>query len=216
MESKKGKEILEWLICILIALVVVAIIKSFIGFPTIVSGRSMDSTFKDGQRLWISRIGTEINKYPKKGDVITFEAPTEPYQTKAVANPSNPVAIYNEIPKNIFQHVVSAVSIFGETSYIKRVIGLPGDHIEIKDNSVYVNGEKLNEPYLDPGTKTTDVGGCFTDIVVPDKYIYVLGDNREDSGDSRRFGCIPIDKIEGRAVWRFWPLNQWKVIKQLN
>ena len=213
MESKKSKEVLEWLVCILIALVIVAIIKSFVGFPTVVSGSSMDSTLKDKQRLWVSRIAIEINKYPERGDIITFEAPTEPYQTKAVANINNPVAIYNEKQKNIFQKMVSAISIFGETSYIKRVIGLPGDHIEIKDDCVYVNGQKKDEPYLDEGVKTLSQGGVFTDIIVPDGYIYVLGDNRGNSGDSRRFGCIPINKIEGKAVLRFWPLNQWNLIK---
>ena len=213
MDSKKSKEVIEWLVCILIALVIVALIKAFIGFPTVVSGASMDSTLKDGQRLWVSRIGIEINKYPKKGDIITFEAPTTTYITKASAKLDNPVAIYNENEKNIFEKIVSAVSLFGETSYIKRVIGTPGDHIEIKDDCVYVNGTKLEEDYLDYGTQTKSADGCFTDIVVPDGYVYVLGDNRSVSGDSRRFGCIPINKIEGRAVLRFWPLNKWKVIK---
>ena len=213
MESKKSKEVLEWLVCILIALIVVAIVKSFVGFPTVVSGSSMDSTLKDRQRLWVSRIAIEINKYPEHGDIITFEAPTESYQTKANANLNNPVAIYNEKQKNIFEKMISAVSLFGETSYIKRVIGLPGDHVEIKDNHVYVNGEKLEEPYVDEGIKTLPQGGVFTDVVVPDGYIYVLGDNRENSGDSRRFGCIPVDKIEGKAVWRFWPLNKWKILR---
>lgn len=213
MESKKGKEIIEWLICILIALIIVAIIKSFIGFPTVVSGSSMDSTLKNGDRLWVSRIGIEINKYPKQGDIITVEAPANDYIAKGIANTNNPVALYNDNSKSFFEKIISSISIFGETSYIKRVIGLPGDHIEIKDNSVYVNGERLNEDYLDYGTETTDKDGSFTDIVVPDGYIYVLGDNRSVSADSRRFGCIPIDKIEGKAVLRFWPLNKWKLIK---
>lgn len=213
MNSDKGKEIFEWLVCILIALIVVALIKSFVGFPTVVSGASMDSTLEDGQRLWVSRIGIEINKYPKKGDIITFEAPTTTYITKASANIDNPVAIYNEVNKGFFANISSAISLFGETSYIKRVIGVPNDHVEIKDGAVYVNDRKLDEPYLDSGTETTSADGCFTDIVVPDGYVYVLGDNRSVSGDSRRFGCIPIDKIEGRAVLRFWPLNKWKLIK---
>lgn len=213
MESKKSKEVFEWLVCFLIALIVVAIIKSFVGFPTVVSGSSMDSTLKDKQRLWVSRIGIEINKYPEKGDIITFEAPTtETAVTKVNADLDNPVAKYNEKKKSIFESIGSAISLFGETSYIKRVIGLPGDHIEIKDNSVYVNGEKLNESYLDSGMPTTSEGGCYTDIVVPDGHVYVLGDNRVNSKDSRFFGCIPIDKIEGKAVWRFWPLNKWKLM----
>lgn len=204
----KSKDILEWIVCMLIALIIVAIIKTFIGFPTVVSGPSMDSTLLNKQRLWVSKIAIEINKYPERGDIITFEAPSEPYQTKAVANLDNPVAIYNDKNKGVFSKLISSISIMNTTSYIKRVIGLPGDHIEIKNKGVYRNGTRLEESYLDPGTVTDSVDGYFTDIVVPDGYIYVLGDNREVSGDSRRFGCIPIDKIEGKAVFRFWPFNK--------
>ena len=207
MNNKRAKEIFEWVICILIALVIVAIIKTFVGFPTVVSGASMDSTLKDRQRLWVSKIALEINKYPEYGDIITFEAPSTNYITKAMADPDNPVAIYNEEKKSFFSNILSSLSLFNTTSYIKRVIGLPGDHVEIKGGRVYVNDQALNEEYLDAGTVTRAVDGCFTDIVVPDGYVYVLGDNREVSGDSRRFGCIPIDKIEGKAVFRFWPLN---------
>lgn len=213
MNSEKSKDFFEWLICILIALVIVAIVKAFIGFPTVVSGPSMDSTLKDGQRLWISRIGVNSKKCPQKGDIITFEAPSSSYITKAVAKTDNPVAVYNGNEKNIFEKIISAISIFGDTSYIKRVIGTPGDHVEIKDGSVYLNGEKLNEPYLDYGTKTTSADGCFTDVTVPDGYIFVLGDNRAVSGDSRRFGCIPINKVEGKAVLRFWPFSKWGAVK---
>ena len=216
MESKKTKEVFEWLVCILIALIIVALIKSFVGFPTVVSGESMDSTLQNGQRLWISRIGVKINKYPNHGDIITFEAPDSGhlYQSKVEADLNYPVAKYNEKKKNIVQRAISAISIFGKTDFVKRVIGLPGDHVEIKDGSVFINGQKLDEPYLDAGTVTDSHGGMFIDIVVPDGYVYVLGDNRNNSTDSRMFGCIPTNKIEGRAVWRFWPLNKWKVLKK--
>ena len=213
MNEGRGKEVFEWLVCFLIALVVVALIKAFIGFPTVVSGASMDSTLQDGQRLWVKRMVIGKNKYPEAGDIITFEAPTTSYITKASANTKNPVAIYNDGQKSILEKIISSISLFGETSYIKRVIGLPGDHIEIKDEHVYVNDKLLNEDYLDYGTITTSAEGCFIDIIVPDGYVYVLGDNREVSGDSRRFGCIPVEKIEGKAVFRFWPLNKWQLIK---
>ena len=168
----------------------------------------MDSTLHDKQRLWVSRIAIEINKYPERGDIITFEAPSTTYITKASADLANPVAIYNEEEKTFSSKLISSLSLMSETSYIKRVIGLPGDHVEIKNGIVFLNEQPLNEEYLDIGTITDAVEGCFTDVVVPDGYVYVLGDNREVSGDSRRFGCIPIDKIEGKAVFRFWPLNK--------
>lgn len=213
MSNKTVKNIFEWIVCILIALVIVSIIKSFVGFPTVVSGASMDSTLKDKQRLWVSRIAIEFDKYPKKGDIITFEAPSTIYVTKAMYNKDNPVAIYNGEEKSFFEKLVASISFFNSTSFIKRVIGLPGDHVEIKEGKVFVNGEVINEEYLDAGTRTKMKDGMFSDVVVPDGYVYVLGDNREVSADSRSFGCIPIDKIEGKAVFRFWPLNKISGLK---
>ena len=202
-ENSKSKEIFEWIVCILIALIIVVLIKAFVGFPTVVSGASMDSTLKDKQRLWVSRIGIEIHKYPKRGDIITFEAPSTTYVTKASYNPDDVTAEYKNDSKGIGEKIKSSIDIFGETSFIKRVIGLPGDYVEIKNKSVYLNGQALEEKYLDAGTVTDSAEGFFLDVVVPDGYVYVLGDNREVSGDSRRFGCIPIDKIEGKAVLDF-------------
>ena len=212
-ENSKSKEIFEWIVCILIALIIVVLIKAFVGFPTVVSGASMDSTLKDKQRLWVSRIGIEIHKYPKRGDIITFEAPSTTYVTKASYNPDDVTAEYKNDSKGIGEKLKSSIDIFGETSFIKRVIGLPGDYVEIKNKSVYLNGQALEEKYLDAGTVTDSAEGFFLDVVVPDGYVYVLGDNREVSGDSRRFGCIPIDKIEGKAVFRFWPLNKLGKVK---
>ena len=212
-ENRKSKEIFEWIVCILIALIIVVLIKAFVGFPTVVSGASMDSTLKDKQRLWVSRIGIEIHKYPKRGDIITFEAPSTTYVTKASYNPDDVTAEYKNDSKGIGEKIKSSIDIFGETSFIKRVIGLPGDYVEIKNKSVYLNGQALEEKYLDAGTVTDSAEGFFLDVVVPDGYVYVLGDNREVSGDSRRFGCIPIDKIEGKAVFRFWPLNKLGKVK---
>ena len=98
---------------------------------------------------------------------------------------------------------------FGKTSYIKRVIALPGEHIEIKDNKVYINGEEQKEPYLNSSVVTTACDGAFTDLIVPEGYVFAMGDNRPHSTDCRSFGCIPIDKIEGKVWIRFWPLNKF-------
>lgn len=216
-ESSKSNKILklisEWGPCILIAVIIVILIEIFVGFPTVVSGASMDSTLKDGQRLWISKIGLETHKYPQRGDIITFEAPSTTYITKASYNLNEPKAKYKNASKGIDKKIISIINIFGKTSFIKRVIGLPGDHIEIKNKSVYRNDQILNEEYLDAGTVTDSAEGLFLDVVVPDGYVYVLGDNREVSGDSRRFGCIPVEKIEGKAVFRFWPLNKIGTVK---
>lgn len=90
---------------------------------------------------------------------------------------------------------------------IKRVIGLPGETIEIHDNHVYIDGVLLEEPYL---TQTT--WGTLTPQLVPEDHIFVLGDNRGSSNDSRVFGPIPLDDVIGRAWLRYWPLAEASVL----
>jgi signal peptidase I len=85
---------------------------------------------------------------------------------------------------------------------IKRVIGLPGDTIEAHDGHVYVNGRRLNEPYLPDGVQT----GALAKQTVPDDNIFVMGDNRGSSKDSTVFGPIPTDLVVGRAFIRVWPI----------
>jgi signal peptidase I len=96
--------------------------------------------------------------------------------------------------------------------YIKRIIGLPGDTVEIKDGYVSVNGQRLEENYLRPGT-VTEAGNEGGTIKVPDGEIYVLGDNREISEDSRYIGTVPIKSLKGHALYRVFPFNQMSTIK---
>lgn len=85
---------------------------------------------------------------------------------------------------------------------IKRVVGLPGEKVEIHDGMVYINGEPLQEPYLDQETR-----GRFGPITVPPLHVFVLGDNRSFSNDSRAFGAVPIADVVGRAWFSYWPLS---------
>ncbi len=87
---------------------------------------------------------------------------------------------------------------------IKRVIGLPGDVVEGHDGQVFVNGEALVEPYLDADVRISD----FAPTEIPAGHVFVMGDNRGDSTDSRVFGPIPVDRIEGEAFIRYWPLSR--------
>ena len=111
--------------------------------------------------------------------------------------------------KNLFSKFFYNVVEITKTSYIKRIIALPGEHIEIKDGKVYINGEELEENYLTEGVETNADGGQFLDIVVPEKSVFLMGDNRSQSTDSRCFGCVPLEKIESKVWIRVWPLDKF-------
>ncbi len=95
--------------------------------------------------------------------------------------------------------------------FIKRVIGLGGDRIEIKNAHVYVNGVQLDEPYTYDGQPTT-VSGDQNSWVVPPGDLFVMGDHRENSADSRVFGPIPLSSVIGRAWLRYWPIGTFGIL----
>ncbi len=214
MEEKansKIKDILEWAYCIIIAVVLALLFRYYIGTPTIVKQPSMYDTLEEGQRLILSRWTRTVKGTYKRGDIITFEAPSQTQMSTFDVDMNNPVAIYDYKPKGIFAKFSYYVLEFNKTSYIKRVIGVAGDHIKIESGKVYLNGQELNEPYLRDGIKTEQK--VFTDIIVPENCVFVMGDNRPQSMDSRSFGCIPLEKVESKVVIRFWPLNKFGKVK---
>jgi signal peptidase I len=204
--SEKTKDIIEWIVCILVALILALLIRYFIGTPTVVKQSSMKPTLIENQRLILNRGTRTTNKMPERGDIITLEAPSEKYVYDYDEN--NVIARYENEPTNWFDKFVYYFLEIGKESYIKRVIALPGEHLEIKDGKVYINGEELDEPYLQEGVVTTvDSNQPYYDLVVPENCVFVMGDNRTASTDSRAFGCIPLEKLEGTVWIRFWPLN---------
>ncbi len=210
MKSKinpKLKEALEWIGCILIAVILALLVRYYIGTPTIVQQPSMYPTLKQDQRLILNRWERTIKKMPERGNIITFEAPSSNYISAYDADLENPIAKYENEPEGIWNRFCFYVLEVNKTSYIKRVIGLPGEHIKIENGKVYINENELQEPYLQEGVITDDLNGAFTDIIVPENTVFVMGDNRGQSTDSRRFGCIPLEKIESKVLFRFWPLN---------
>ncbi len=202
----KIKDILEWVYCIVIAVVLALMVRYFIGTPTIVQQTSMYPTLKPGQRLILNRTIRITKATPKRGDIVTFEAPSRRSISAAEVDMNYPVAEYNHNINNIFSKFRYYILELGKESYIKRVIGLPGEHIKIENGKVYINGEELKESYLG-STVVTEATGAFSDLTVPEGYIFVMGDNRSGSDDSRRFGCIPLEKLESIVWIRFWPFN---------
>ena len=200
------KDAMEWIVCIVIALVIAILFRYYIGTPTIVKQPSMYPTLKEDQRLWLNRWGRTTKKMPKKGDIITFEAPSTTTLSLSEIDESA-LARYEEEPTGVFGKFSYYVFELNKISYIKRVIGLPGDHVMIENGKVYVNDVLQEETYLQPGVITDNGKGYCTDVVVPENSVFVMGDNRSQSTDSRCFGCIPLERIESKVWIRIWPLN---------
>lgn len=95
-------------------------------------------------------------------------------------------------------------------SYIKRVIGLPGETVEVRSGRIFVNGRELEEPYLDPQLNLARVN--LSPTIVKDHYYFVMGDNRDHSSDSRYWGLVPEKYIYGKALLRYWPLNEASIL----
>ena len=182
------KDAMEWIVCIVIALVIAILFRYYIGTPTIVKQPSMYPTLKEDQRLWLNRWGRTTKKMPKKGDIITFEAPSTTTLSLSEIDESA-LARYEEEPTGVFGKFSYYVLELNKISYIKRVIGLPGDHVMIENGKVYVNDVLQEETYLQPGVITDNGKGYCTDVVVPENSVFVMGDNRSQSTDSRCFGC---------------------------
>ena len=203
------KEILEWAYCIIIALALAMIFRYFIGTPTIVKMESMKPTLIEGQWLWLNRWGRTTKTLPKRGEIITFEEPEKTSFTRAEIENAEPIAQYKKISG--MEWFVKNFLEIGKRSFIKRVIALPGEHVQIKDGKVYINEQELDEPYLQAGIVTDLIGNGvgFDDFVVPENCVFAMGDNRNHSTDCRAFGCVPLEKIESTVAMRIWPLDKW-------
>lgn len=201
------KEVLEWIFCIVIALILAILFKQFIGVPTIVKQRSMYPTLVENQRLILNRTIRITKKTPNVGDIITFEAPSKSY-SKWDADQNNPVAVYDNEPKGLLKRFLYYGIEITKKSYIKRVIATSGNHVKIENGQIIVDGIIQEEKYLNPDVITES--NVFYDFIVPEGYIFAMGDNRSNSTDCREFGCIPLNKVEGVVVFRFWPFNKIK------
>ena len=169
----------------------------------------MYPTLVQDQRLWLNRWGRTTKTLPERGDIITFEAPSKKIYAESEVDQSNPIAKYEDEPTNILGKFTKYVLEIGKESYIKRVIALPGEHVQIKNGKVYINDKELEEKYLQEGIVTDVVGAGLTDFIVPENCVFAMGDNRSHSTDCRAFGCIPLEKIESKVAIRIWPLNVW-------
>ncbi|WP_425388165.1 signal peptidase I [Ectobacillus panaciterrae] len=173
------RESMAWIKTIGIGIVLAVFFRTFFFSTYVVEGKSMMPTLQDGNLLVINKVGYQVGEL-HRFDVVVFHANKE-------------------------------------EDYVKRIIGLPGDRIEYKNDRLYVNGYFMEEPYLEAYKKQLAGGQLTGDFkleeltdkkAVPKDSVFVVGDNRLGSWDSRHFGFVHISQIVGKVDLRYWPIQE--------
>ena len=168
---------------LVLTLIIFFVIQTFVAQPYQIRQQSMETTLEPDQYVLVDKLTPRFDAY-KRGDIVVFTPPEEWAQSDG-------------------------------TPYIKRVIGIGGDKIEIHDGKVFVNGIALAEPYIfkeDGVPQQTEDPLQMEKWVVPEGELFLMGDHRGSSADSREFGTVAVDKVIGRAWLRYWPINTLTIL----
>lgn len=196
IKLRKKIKIKHIIYLLLVTFVVILVLLLFFGFlyaPSKIEGDSMENTIYNHDWIILDKVKINQNE-PERGDIIILEGEPKKYTLLKFLNKSD-----------FAKHFLPAP--IGE-DWIKRIIAVGGDTVEIINDSIYINGEKLNEPYLKEENRTYDRHLIEMPFIVPDGEFFVMGDNRLVSHDSRNFGSVKREVIIGTSNIRIWPLSR--------
>jgi len=183
--------LLETLSIVIVAVGLAFLIQAFLVKPFRIPSESMVPTLEVGQRVLVDRVSFRVSD-PDRGDVIVFKPPlgadentcgSEPPEGQACSQPTRGES---------------------ETNFIKRIVGMPGDRLSVREGRVYINGRLQREDFIRP---SADCPICDLPrpITIPPDHFFMMGDNRGESADSREWGPVPRASIIGRAFFTYWP-----------
>jgi signal peptidase I len=211
----------EFPVLLVIALVLALLIKTFLVQAFYIPSASMENTLQGGNptcncgsspghpydRVLVNKLAYDFSP-PHRGDVVVFKGPPSWPDESQFSTPSNPIArVIHDIG------AVVGLAPSSDSDFVKRVIGVGGDTISCHNDVLAVNGHPLSEPYLYPGSHPCSADGFDGKSVhVPNGQLFVMGDHRDNSEDSRVNGVVPVSDVIGRAFVVIWPLSQWKTL----
>lgn len=173
------RSLLEWVVIFAIALGLMLVVRTFVFEPFVVPTGSMEDTIEIGDQIFVQKVSLELGQMPEQGEIVVFQSPAKDAEHDIL---------------------------------VKRVIAVAGQTVDLKDGQVYVDGEPLDEPYTQglswPLASQADGVSISYPYTVPEGCVWMMGDNREHSADSRYFGPVPQENLIGIAGLRYWPLNR--------
>ncbi|WP_326618244.1 signal peptidase I [Streptomyces decoyicus] len=189
----------------------VLLLSAWVAQPFLIPSSSMENTLRIGDRVLVNKLAYRFGSEPERGDVVVFDGTGSFVHREQGENPVT----------GLLRGAGAALGLArpAETDYVKRVIGIGGDRVTCCDKRgrIEVNGEPVSEAYLHPGDTPSSVD---FDIVVPEGKLWVMGDHRARSSDSRDHlgdpggGTVPVDRVVGRADLITWPVSRWRTFER--
>ena len=183
--------IIEFFLIVAVALGLALGIQAFLVKPFRIPSVSMEPTLDVGQRVLVDRVSEHFTSF-HRGDIVVFKPPQGADNDQCgVSHPPN-----EPCPKPTPGR--------SDTNFIKRIVGLPGDHLSVIAGRVYIDGSRLKEPYIRPSADC-DICNEPREVTIPPGSFFMMGDNRGESADSREWGPVPKKWIIGKAFFTYWP-----------
>ena len=203
-EDEERGTLLEVIITIGAALLLAFLVQQFLVKPFKIPSGSMENTLRCGDRVLVDRLSYRFSD-PSRGDILVFNPPAGIGEggrpdPSIVADETSAARASEDGTKSVEP---------ADTNYIKRLVGMPGDKVEVKGHRAYINGKKLSEPYLRPIEEIEGVDSGsranWGPRTVPKGTYLMLGDHRDNSADGRVFGFVPEEFVVGKAFMVYWP-----------
>ena len=193
-KKREHNSLVELVTIVAVALGLALGIQAFIVKPFRIPSESMVPTLQIGQRVLVDRVSFRFTD-PDRGDIVVFKPPSGADSESCGAEHASDQPCPTHTPDR------------SDTNFIKRVVGLPGDKLTVKQGYVYIDGERQDEPFVRP---SADCATCNLEkpVTVPPDHYFMMGDNRGESADSREWGPVPEKWIIGKAFATYWPPNR--------